>query len=541
MPQLIIIILLAALGIWLAVMAVWIVFVLGARIIGFVLGIVIIVGGLAFLAGIIAGLVIPYRVLHGKSEAKPVVVWPADVAQGKVFRSRPSGAGTNFDWDYAWPNYVPFQLRHDQSAVVRQCWQWTTMIAVLNFGWWAVFTLIPTLGLILGLWCGTALWYALTWLFRTVVVAVQAVTMRMMRAKEKRFMKKSGATVHCVKPGCYASTTMPSFRCASCATVHRDMAPGRLGIRTRVCGCGAFLPLTVARASQELDALCPVCDSDLPRGSGTRRVIRVPVFGPVAAGKTQFLATSAATLNDQGDEVSPGLSITALSTVAGQFLTTSVNELRAGQGPAKTAHDNKPEGYPFLIERPGGALEMHLIDAAGENFVTAEHSRALTYLDDAAAYVFLLDPLSIPEVSDRLHRSPLQGQIPVAQGDADDAYGSVIDQLVELDSRHIAVVVTKADIVSQISDGEHLPGDSAGIRGWLLDVGADRLIARIESDFRNVTYFAVDSTSRGRPDEPQHPLRVIDWALTVQGADSLYSASEEASHVPQQQNQEQTA
>lgn len=531
MPQVIGVVLVVVFGLWLAVMIIWSLFVLIARIIAYVLGIAIIVAGLALLAGVVTGLVIPYLVLRGVNQNGPVIATPAKVRAGDVFRFNATGAAKNFGWDYAWPNYVPFQFRHDQTAVLRQSSEVSLGALGLCLGWWFPLAFIPALGFTAGLWIGTLLWYLITWTFRVLVVIAQSITLRTLRAKEKRFMRQEGATVRCVQPGCYGITDTPSFRCSNsaCGMVHRDMTPGRLGIRTRVCGCGEELPLTVARASAVLEAICPYCDVPLPQGSGTRRVIQIPVLGPVAAGKTQFLAASAASLEDHGDDVTPGLTITALSSVAEQFLTTSVNESRVGQAPAKTVHDDKPEGYPFLVQSPENTFEMHLLDAAGENFVTAEHAHSLTYLNEASAYVFLVDPLAIPVVADNLRRSHLSGQIPVAQGSTEDAYGSVVDQLVELDRRRIAVVVTKVDVVAQISETEQkVPVHSADIRAWLQDVGEDRLIARVESDFDDVTYFAVDSTSRGRPDMPPHPLGVVDWAIRSQGGQALFEPQSSA-------------
>lgn len=544
MPQVIGVILAIVIGIWLAVMIVWSLFVLIARIIAYVLGIAIIVAGLALLAGIITGLVIPYRVLRGANEKGPAIATPAKVRAGDVFRLSATGAAKNFGWDYAWPNYVPFQFRHDQTAVLRQSREVSVVALGLCLGWWFPLAFIPALGFTAGLWVGTLLWYVITWAFRMLVVIAQSVTLRTLRAKEKRFMQQEGATVRCVQPGCYGTTDTPSFRCpnSACGAIHRDMTPGRLGIRTRVCGCGDELPLTVARASPLLEAICPFCNVSLPQGSGTRRVIQIPVLGPVAAGKTQFLAASAASLEDQGDDVAPGLTITALSRVAEQFLTNSVNESRARRAPTKTVHDNKPEGYPFLVQGPENSFEMHLLDAAGENFVTAEHAHSLTYLNDATAYVFLVDPLAIPVVADSLRRSRLNGQIPVAQGSTEDAYGSVVDQLADLGRRRIAVVVTKVDVVAQISKTEpKIPVDSAGIRAWLQEVGEDRLIARIESDFEDVTYFAVDSTSRGRPNMPPHPLGVVDWAIRAQGGQALFGEQTTSAVGTSEEGEEATA
>lgn len=541
MPQLIIIILLIVAAVFL----VWVLFVAFIRLIGVIIGYSIIVAGLAFLTGIALGLILPMRVLRGSAATEPAIASAEAVRQGQVFKAAPTGASRHFGWDFAWPLYAPYQLERDQAAVILEARDTCATIWQTTRSWWpggkrwystAFFATtwfivlgIPTVGLLFGIVVGTFLWAALTWVFLMLVTVVQSISLRIMRARENRFMKKNNATVRCTR--CYQTTDMPSFRCSNpmCGVIHRDVAPGRLGIRSRICGCEQKLPTTVANASKELVAVCPHCDQDLPMGSGSRRVVVVPVFGSVGAGKTQFLATSATALNEGGSELNAGLSITALSDQAQQFLSSSVHERAANQAPMKTQHEQRPEGYPYLVERPEGEFELHFMDAAGENFVGADGTAELRYLDFSNTLVFLLDPLTIPEVNEELRMSPYAGQIQVAQGATSDAYASVTDRLLnsgeDLSKRKLAIVVTKTDIISHIMPHRQLPQSGAEIRDWLIDNGEDRLVTRFELDYSDVSYFAVASTELNPASHPTHPMQVIDWAVTRQGGTSVFPAA----------------
>ncbi|PPF43819.1 hypothetical protein C5B85_11760 [Pseudoclavibacter sp. AY1F1] len=532
-------------GAIIVVFLIWIVVVVVARILGFVIGYAIIVAALAFVVGLVWGNVLPIRLLRGKSQTVSQVASPSAVVAGDVFSGPPRGASANFGWDAAWPVYVPYQLHLDQGGVLTETKRLTGAIhmgssrawpvgehlavkAVSRVLWFVVLG-IPTFGLTLGIWTGSLLWLVISALFRLVVSVSQRLASFFLRQRELRHMKSSNALVRCTH--CYRETDMPSFRCSdpSCARTHRDMAPGPLGIRTRICECAEALPLTVARASRALIALCPHCEKELPSGSGTRRVVVIPVFGTVGSGKTQFLAASAVGLHDKHLDSTDDLRLTPLSGTADQFLMNSVEESDAGRAPLKTQRLERPEGLPFEVSYAGATFELHLMDAAGENFVRAEGSRSLGYLDISNTLVFILDPLSIEDVNQQLKLHPVASSAEVAQGSPNDSYGSVVDRLrddgVNLGKRKLAVVLTKTDIASQVFAGDPVPHESDGIRNWLTAHGGDRLARRIEMDFTNVRYFAVDSVHRQPEDAPLNPLRVIDWTVLNHGGAAISSVA----------------
>ena len=514
------------------VYVVWIAAIYAMRILGFLIACSVIVAAFTFIAGLIWGVVLPLRVLRGHASVTARVATPQSVRDGKIFKGAPKGAAKEFGWDHAWPLYVPYQLRFDAAAVRSEAAGLAVPVRDLGksaLGATRILILgIPVYGFILGLFSGILLWMTIVALIQALVTCAQWITTRLLRLRESRHMKNHAATVKCTR--CYRETNMPSYRCPNpqCPHIHRDVNPGPLGVRSRICECEAKIPLTVAAASRVLTAHCPFCEAELPQGAGSRRVVVAPVFGSVGSGKTQFLATTAVSLRSMSEDEGTPTKLTALTPAAEQFLASSVEETSAGSAPLKTQHHDQPEGYPFLVTGHGSDIELHLMDAAGENFVHSGSSQSLGYLDLSTSLLFLLDPLTIPEVREQLALSGVAVQ--VAQGRASDAYASVVDRLrdsgEDLRKKKLAVVVTKADVVAQIFASEPLPGNSAGVRGWLYSHGGDNLVRRIEADFQEVGYFAVDSTPGTPVDSAAHPLRVIDWALMNSGADSLSPAPE---------------
>lgn len=523
----------------------WVAAVALVRLFAYIAGIAIIFALVTFAAGLVWGTVIPARVIRLSSDKGLRIATPEYVRSGHVFRKGPKGAAEHFGWDRGWPLYVPYQLRFDMDAVFGEVKSAIGRIAGTAWSWWprwdawylravivplwCVTIGIAVVGLVLGICASTLLWYLLVWMFRLIVTMMQRLVMVVVRARESAGMKRLHAEVRCTR--CYRGTEMPSFRCANpkCSLVHRDVSPGPLGLRTRICECGERLPLTVAAATKRLVAVCPFCEKDLPAGSGGRRVAVVPVFGSVGTGKTQFLASAIVAVNRLHCDSATSLDLTALSGEAREFLKVSVANADSGRLAQKTSVSDQPEGYPFLVERPDDCLELHLMDAAGEKFVRAEETRSLGYLDTADSLIFLVDPLTFPEVGDELRRSPMTDGAQVAEGEADDSYGSVVDRLrdsgEDLSRKRLAVVITKADLVRSVLPREPIPDASGEVREWMLAHDGDALVRRAEMDFQHVTYFAVDSTNPLAGETTKQPLRVVDWVVTHNGGPALFGAS----------------
>ena len=95
----------------------WIVLALLAR----VFSVILVFWGVTFLgallAGVIAGVVLPIRVLTGKGKAQLWQISPADIVAGTLIKRKPRSPNAEYGWDSAWPNYMPYQGSQDSRGV----------------------------------------------------------------------------------------------------------------------------------------------------------------------------------------------------------------------------------------------------------------------------------------------------------------------------------------------------------------------------------------------------------------------------------------
>lgn len=263
--------------------------------------------------------------------------------------------------------------------------------------------------------------------------------------------------------------------------------------------------------------MCPYCEEGVVAGAATRRTIQLPTIGAVSAGKTRFLAAASTTLNrglaEQGGQFTP------LSAPAASFLQLAHDLMNTGQSTAKTTANDSPEALPYEIKIGSRRLELHFIDAAGESFRNMDSTQSLGYIDTADVLLLVVDPLGLPGIYDEAVRAGLQQRLEIATADQEDAYASAIDRLraenVKLKQRHLGVVITKLDVLQGLPSGAGMtPGDSLGIRQWLINVGQDGLVRRLEDDFaENITYFGVDLMRPWPVTEAMHPINVCQWLL----------------------------
>lgn len=515
----------------------WVVAAAVARILAWLLVAWLAAFAVGFAAGIVTGVVLPPRVLRGKADKTALVATPDAVVAGKVLGDAPKGQAKHFGWDHAWPLYLPHQAKRDANAVLSQnhqsvngSFQW--LFSKTPIPLWVV--LVPPLaGFGLGAWLSALVWYGVMALLGGIIYIIQLVGILGLSGYDRLVRHHRKATLRCTK--CYRVTTTPSYRCsnADCTTIHHDIRPGPLGIIHRRCGCGTNIPATVGGAAKQLVTVCPYCIHELPRGSGTRRVLPVPVIGAVAAGKTQFLTSGIVELKNRVESMSGTLA--PISAEAEEFLTVASATISTGQVVAKTSWATQPEGVPFILELQGRQLELQILDAAGEYFVDWERSQGLGYMDSAEMFLFVLDPLALPPVAEQMLVAKKGGVVPIAQGDPADAYASVVDRLraedVRLGAKSIAIVLTKLDILRSLPNLDPLdPSNSDSVKTWLRKNGADGFVRRLGQDFKNMEFFAVDSCGTRDGHDAVHPVRVFDWMLRT--TDSRMSVFPTVALVP---------
>ncbi|MEV5542086.1 hypothetical protein AB0L13_35165 [Saccharopolyspora shandongensis] len=463
-------------------------------------------------------------VLAGRGTAQAQLVTPNDVVNGTVGLRKPKGP---FPHDWAWPGYLAAQWRRDLVAAwhngfgfILRGWQWG-----FNYGTGSKLR-FASIGLTVLIWSGVTLGSLLGAAEVLVIGAVvlgigwlgRGSLVGLLRGYDfvvRRLRKASGSC-----PVCYHVMAVPAYRCDGCQVVHHDIRPGALGAASRTCGCGAKLPTTVLRASKRLEALCQRCDRPLRGGSGAVTDIRVPVFGPVSAGKTRLVHAGLVTLRDRA--AAEGVVLDFVDGASKQAFEHGEQLITTGSDTTKTPAGQLPAAITVRFTRGGSAKArdqalVHLFDAAGEFYLDRDDNSELEFLDHAGGLVLVVDPFAIGWVRDQLGGA-LESRLAQAHpssGDPDQVYQVTARRLrdfgVQTERRALAVTVVKADLLSDLPWAADLC--AGAVREWLNTAGLDNLVLAAERDFAEVRYFVVSSVTGTRPGHRLTPAAPFRWLM----------------------------
>lgn len=461
---------------------------------------------------------------------------PADVRRGAVLGKAPRGETAGYGWDPAWPAYFPYQAQRDFAFVSRWMWNrsrvffalpihwakalWHRSTGMVRWAWWLpiILGMIVTLGIPSWIFAVlvtlfTSVFVAVLWLVMAAATAASRAGGSLYGIVERGRRRRESRKLTCPNPDCYRATYSPGYQCPTCSQVHRLLLPGPLGVLRRVCECGTGLPSTVSRAAKRrLTVVCPYCDSRLDATAGARPTVLVPVFGPVAAGKTTLFANAVRGMAMLSAAKSGGLS--PVNQPARRFAELA----ESGGVLPKTVDASRPDVMVFEVSLEGREYEVQLVDAAGERFATQESTDSLTYIDASDSWVFVLDPLMLPEVRSRLEEHAVDlGPTGVGTGDLASSYQSVVERIKattgDLKGRALAIVVTKADLLVRVPEWSDL-GSRESVKGLLMETGAHNLVKSAEFDFgKGLEFFASEASSREMLDPRRDPVRIVDWAV----------------------------
>ncbi|MGH3533131.1 MAG: TRAFAC clade GTPase domain-containing protein [Pseudonocardiaceae bacterium] len=487
---------------------------------------------IGLLAGVFWGCTVPLLTLTGFRGWRPRTITARDVQQGtsnlpKLRQDDPFGR------DPAWPGYLVAQSRVD----LREMWRQT--LRVLELGWhkcrkigdqwdnpvgWVVVVIglcpiwlmvsVGALGAIVAilLLCLSALLVGLTgWLLVAGLLRGGDFLVRRLR-------RASGSC-----QSCYYVSSLPAFPCARCGEMHRDIRPGLLGAVWRRCICGALLPTTVLRAAIQLQTSCPNCLEPLRSGAAVHRDIRLPVFGPVSAGKTRLVYAGLLALRDQA--MAAGASVDFVDDQSKRAFEHGVEIISTGSDTAKTLPGQLPTAVTAQLTVARRKALLHLFDAAGEFYIDRGDNSELLFLDHAQGLVFVVDPFSIPWVLDQLGGL---GQVMLARANAavddpEEVYhvtaGRLRDYGVRTSSQRLAIAVVKADLLVDLPPAQDLRPHR--VREWLQEAGLDNLVLAAERDFAEVRYFMVASVHSARAGSPMSPANPFAWLLARAGLQLL--------------------
>jgi hypothetical protein len=491
------------------------------------------------LAGVLWGCAVPLLTLTGFRSWLPRTITAQDVRQGTSNLPKPR-RDSPFGRDPAWPGFVVAQSRVDLGEIWRRTAHSLGVVAarLQRFGdeWdnplgWAVLVIVLfplwLMGGIGALGASAAI-LLLCLLVLLVELAGWLLVAGLLRSADFLVRRLRGASGSC--QSCYYVSPLPAFPCADCGEMHRDIRPGLLGVIWRRCICGARLPTTVLRAAFRLQTSCPNCLRPLRAGAAVHRDIRLPVFGPVSAGKTRLVYAGLLALQDQA--AAAGASIDFVDEQSRQAFEYGVEIISTGSDTAKTPAGQLPTAITAQVTVTRRKALLHLFDAAGEFYIDRGDNSELLFLDHAQGLVFVVDPFSIPWVQDQLGGL---GQVMLARANAavddpEQVYHVTADRLrdygVRTSQQHLAIAVVKADLLIDLSPAQELRPHR--VREWLLEAGLDNLVLAAERDFAEVRYFVVASVRSARASSPMSPATPFAWLMARAGLPLLPGAPDPA-------------
>lgn len=478
------------------------------------------------IAGMVLAVVTFVRVLAGARTVRPVTVTPAE-AQSRLPKRR---GNPPFPRDPAWPGYVVAQWSVDlgraQQAVndvltdgftrirryangpdVRLLRIVCTIVARL---FWLAFSI----GALVATWamlslCGTV---------RTLAWGAWLALGAALRGGDLLIRRKRGADGICQH--CYYVNRLPAFLCDGCGKVHHDIRPGRLGAVWRRCSCGQHLATTVLAASaQRLTATCQNCQTPLRPGSAVLTDIRIPLFGPVFAGKTRLMYAGLVALRDAAIE--QGATMEFVDDDSRAALESGARIVSGGGDTVKTPAGVLPSALTVKFTMGRRKALLHTFDAAGEFYGDREDNSDLEFLDHAQGLVLVIDPFSLPWVRDQLgdtiSADLVRGNTAAQEPEA--VYQTTARRLrdygVRTDQRALAVTVVKADLLAGLPPAEDLHPHQ--VRTWLMGAGMDNLVTSAERDFGEVRYFLVASVPANKAGPGRSPAAPLGWLASRAG------------------------
>ncbi|MGC2636548.1 MAG: hypothetical protein WA294_05180, partial [Acidobacteriaceae bacterium] len=367
---------------------------------------------------------------------------------------------------------------------------------------------------------------------------------RLLQSLERGRRRLRGAHFDC--PACHERAPLPVYVCPGCGAKHKQLLPGKWGVRRRRCECDSVsLPVRESGGRHSLTAECPSCSHVMPGAGGIVPEVVVPIVGGPKAGKTAFLASLLVELDERTQAGSSRLSVTEDSRKAFEELS---GDLKAGRLPAKT--QDRPLTPAFVAEVRSGTSRSGLLyahDVAGERFQQADSVRDMSALLRTRGAVILIDPFSLRAVGSTLDgRDEQRALIDPSAEDPQSVVERFLQAMRETGRSDIrklpvAVVVSKVDALDA-GDGI-LPGDEGEkVAAWLEAHGGGNLVRLLAAEFGSCRFFAVSALGRvPSPSDssafsPKGTLEPLFWLLSANKISMNGKATETAATVTDELN-----
>lgn len=334
-----------------------------------------------------------------------------------------------------------------------------------------VYTIFYLFGILSILVFGTLVTVVLSFVHSLVILVVMTIVYVLLgiaKALDGAYRTILHVTYACDR--CKNIYLQPGYVCPSCGKVHSYLRPNTFGIFFHRCTCGQLMPATffstvkdpsgkrIRRSTLEQRCPNPACARQV--STGDARTLSVSVVGSRSVGKTTYIAALSHLLLDEFPE-SRGYETEFLDAEKQKLFQELEDCYRSGSTEmTREATDlNRPSAFSlsFLVKKRGLSPQrlLHVYDVAGETFLKGEEHETQLQYAYATGAIFLVDPMSIPEVSDELsERLSSADSAVTAREYPDTVLSNFVEKIRQVSgvgqgeqiSLPLAVVLSKADL-----------------------------------------------------------------------------------------------
>jgi hypothetical protein len=417
----------------------------------------------------------------------------------------------------------------------RRLWRWGARNITSALTWEGVLWTGPFgVGAAIGMAAGTAIGAVATTGCACVQLFAVGTSSALVRAAGTMLRLADSAVlrvrnVRMICPECHEHVRYPGYECprGNCPRRHRDIRPGRFGILRRHCQCGEPMETLLLFGSARMKAYCPHCGTSLEHGPGHAPEISLPFVGAIGAGKTRLLFSMVAQLQQWSREPEPepghGPRLTLSfgdSVTAGKLGKLDKLDNASRLLSARAAIDHTLVGLPraYTIRLGSGRARwiLHMFDAAGELFYSAERTQELGYLSKARTFILVIDPLAVEAFWDRLppeQQAELKA-VRSASLSPELAYQQTHQEIeamgVPLRSTRLAVVFSRADLMD-------VPAED--VATWACDeLGLGNLVRSARLHFKEACFFHTAAVMTDGSLHESIPV-LTRWVLMRNGID----------------------
>jgi len=339
-------------------------------------------------------------------------------------------------------------------------------------------------------------------------------------------------------PTCYTYSTLPYYLCHHCERIHKNLRPGRFGIRKRTCACGAILPTTALDQRYKLQAICTndACQTAFLANELTP--ITISLIGGPSSGKTSFILSA---IHEFMTKNQPTNALTAnfLQAKDEAIFNEHIEQLKRGIYPSQTSEKNPQALNVQLIDENEQQKQLlYIFDPAGDVYQTSDELLPHQFLKYTDGYVLLIDPFTSVHMAQsyehkyKQHLASLQPAKTLPEND----YNTFI---VHLSTNHsvkvekkiktpLAVVISKIDgfkedeffkTVQQIQKTNETLDEyqlmNKASKKFLQRLGYRSLVRQIETRFTTYQFFIASSNLMSKHSIGKNS-RILSWLIEQQ-------------------------